>query len=43
VFNIGDEETVRAPSTRKTLPVPKQECELQPCPVEKTPAAAPPG
>ena len=31
IFNIGDEETVSAPATRKTLPVPTEECKLQPC------------
>jgi hypothetical protein len=31
VFNIGDEETVSVSSTRKTLPVPAQDCKLQPC------------
>jgi hypothetical protein len=43
VFNIGDEETVSKPATRRTLPVPTEECELQPCSEGKRPAAAPPG
>ena len=43
LFNIGDEETVSAPATRKTLPVPTEECKLQPCSVGKAPAAPPPG
>jgi hypothetical protein len=41
VFNIGDEETVRVRSGRKTLPVPTQECKLQPCAVGKVPASPP--
>jgi len=41
VFNIGDEETVRVRSTRKTLPVPTQECKLQPCSVGKAPVSPP--
>jgi hypothetical protein len=43
LFDIGDEETVRAPGSRKKLPVPTEECRLQPCSVGKAPAAPPPG
>ncbi len=43
LFNIGDEENVSAPGSRKTLPVPTEECKLQPCSVGKAPAAPPPG
>ncbi len=43
LFNIGDEETMRARGSRKRLPVPTEECRLQPCSVGKAPAAPPPG
>jgi hypothetical protein len=45
VFNIGDEETTSQPASRPTLPVPAEECKLQPCSVpqpQAAPASSPP-
>jgi hypothetical protein len=41
VFDIGDEETT-SKGVRKTLPVPAQECKLEPCSVGKGSPPPPP-